>query len=280
MGSELVTIAREAATVCLDSEFTQLQPDLAQNTQETRMSTGPKLWIVDADPSTVEVYERVFSSTYTTRKFSSFDAFQKALDEVNLNGASRPVPDLVISDFSIGDRHFLSVLGRENSIIQPTFPFMIVSSLDDLDCMRKCFQAGASDYITKPFNESALKAKVERLLRIPFSNGFQIDPVSLTVGVGSKRSAPLTSRELQILAALYQAPGNSMTRKELKQKVWGDIKVNRNTFNVHLFNLRKKISGLGVKIQFTPSDIYTLQISGQIQGQLAAATAPATETIN
>lgn len=133
--------------------------------------------------------------------------------------------------------------------------------------MRLCFSKGASDYLTKPFAKSELIIKVERLFAQseqsskPYQ-GLLIDPVSLTVSCGTMTSVPLTTKELQIVTVIHQSQNYTVSRDDLVNRIWGKFKVSNNTLDVHIYNLRKKLTPLGLGINFTPPNLYFLSGEG------------------
>ncbi|MGZ3699092.1 MAG: GAF domain-containing protein, partial [Bdellovibrionota bacterium] len=91
-----------------------------------------------------------------------------------------------------------------------------------------------------------------------------VDPISFTVSRGAVRSSSLTSKELQIVAMLHQAPDHRLSRGELVHGIWGKLKVSTNSLDVHLFNVRKKLAPLGMEILFSPPNQYSLNLASRI----------------
>jgi DNA-binding response OmpR family regulator len=85
-----------------------------------------------------------------------------------------------------------------------------------------------------------------------------IDPSSFTVTRKHLRSAPLTSKEFQIVVLLQKATDHRLSRSDLVHGIWGQQKVSNNSLDVHLFNVRKKLSPLGLEIVFRPPNFYAL----------------------
>ncbi len=132
---------------------------------------------------------------------------------------------------------------------QTLVPALIISALSDVDERVKGLQAGADDYLTKPFSFAEMGARVEALLRRPS----QAQPLLLQAGRLSldllKRKAffdghgiDLTGREYQLLEYFIRRRGQLITRDMLLQQVWQlHFSPQTNVVDVHISKLRKKI---------------------------------------
>lgn len=221
--------------------------------------TRKNVWILEDEESARFVYESVFQDQYALKLLGSVEELRTALP------GSRP--DLLICDLRLPGESFLSFLESPHSQALSGLPFMVISSLDDNQALRQCFSKGALDYITKPFGREELLFKAERILSrpIPPTGGtysepppLRIDPSTMRVHRGQTSSSLLTAKEFQILSLLQQAPQHTVTRGEIVQKVWGNVKVGSKTLDVHIFNLRRKLNPIQVEISFGAPNHYRL----------------------
>jgi DNA-binding response OmpR family regulator len=116
-----------------------------------------------------------------------------------------------------------------------------------MDVLRHCFEFGAADYLTKPFSPNELALKVERVLANAEPQ-IMMDVRTFEVTVHGRGVSTLTGKEFQILSVLYQAKNRTASRSELLQRVWGTSHLETKALDVHMHNLRRKISSLGLKI--------------------------------
>jgi len=177
------------------------------------------------------------------------------------------LPDLLIADLRLPDGNFLTWLSQSEFSKQVTCPFLVVSSMSDLDVLRSCFEEGALDYLTKPFHKPELIVKVENNLKNRTSKPESKSPSAPVIEVlaaeneqenWNKLMRQLTARELRIFSSLYQNAGNPVSKHRLFEDVWGDVKVGKKTLDVHMFNLRRKLRSSSLQIEFRAPDQFVL----------------------
>ncbi len=217
------------------------------------------IWIVEDDPGSQFVYSEILGFRHRLQMFSSLQSFRTAWQN-----ESERKPDLMIIDLHLPDESFINFLqtdaGKE---MARTAPFIVVSSLDDLDALRICYEEGAVEFISKPFAKSELIVKVERTLATPkepkrsVGKSIQLDPTSFTLLKDGRRSEELTAKEYKILAIILGAKDHKITRKDLQEQVWGDQVISAKSLDQHFFHLRKKISPLGLEIMYA-APVYRL----------------------
>src|SRR4051812_29006150 len=102
------------------------------------MTEVTTIWILEDDIGAQFVYEETLGIRYQIENFNTVDALRRRLTE------SRNRPGLIIADLRLPDQSFLSFLNSKEASLLRNSPFLVVSSVDDLDSLRFCFSAGAS----------------------------------------------------------------------------------------------------------------------------------------
>jgi two-component system KDP operon response regulator KdpE len=157
-------------------------------------------------------------------------------------------PDLAILDLGLPDMDGLAVL-REIRRLTP-LPVIILSVRSSEEEIIAALDAGADDYLTKPFRTGELLARVRACLRKVagdasphlFSFGqLQIDLDARTVTKGSTL-VKLTAIEFALLSLFARNAGRVLTHRYILEQVWGPAYVDETQYTrVHVGNLRKKI---------------------------------------
>ena len=128
-------------------------------------------------------------------------------------------------------------------------PILILSARDAVAQRIAGLNAGADDYLTKPFDVEELIARVralQRRLHGAAQNVLEHGHLRLDLGALSVthegRAVALQRREFMLLQKLLAAPGQVMTRTQLEESLYGwDGSVESNALDVHVHNLRKKL---------------------------------------
>jgi two-component system, OmpR family, response regulator MtrA len=164
-----------------------------------------------------------------------------------LDALHRELPDLVLLDLMLPGKDGLTVC-REIRAESPVPVVMLTARGDTLDVVEG-LQAGADDYIVKPFKPKELIARIHaRLRRLgeAASEIFTIGDVVVDLGAHSvtrgSRSIILTPLEFDLLAALAARPGFVFSREQLLEEVWGyQHSGDTRLVNVHVQRLRGKV---------------------------------------
>lgn len=157
--------------------------------------------------------------------------------------------DLAVLDLGLPRLDGLTVLRRLRDT-GSTLPVLILTARDATQDRIAGLDAGADDYLVKPFDVSELKARLRALLRrsagrarvLIEHRGIRLDPSTQQVSY-QQQAVALTPKEYQLLYELLSPPGRVMTRERLTQLLYGwNEEAESNTLEVHIHNLRKKFS--------------------------------------
>jgi DNA-binding response OmpR family regulator len=156
---------------------------------------------------------------------------------------------------------------------------MMVTAKDAEEDKVRGFEAGADDYVTKPFSMKELVARINANLKrsetgqrgkILEAGDLQLDTKNFTARVGGE-PLDLRLKEFELLATLASAPGELKSREELAKEVWGHAGVGSSrTIDVHIRRVRAALEerssyryihtarGLGYRFEAKPKDLARL----------------------
>ena len=209
-----------------------------------------KVLVVDDDRSLREALRRALS----------LGGYEVALAEGGQQGLSQVAlesPDAVVLDIGMPDIDGLEVCrrvrhaGNRLPILMLTARDAVADRIDGLD-------AGADDYLVKPFDVGELKARLRALVRRTGSpegapekelefGQLRLDAVRHGVAVG-ERFTELTRTELQLLELLMENPGRVLAHGVIYDRVWGyDFGPGSNALRVYVGYLRRKLEAAGAR---------------------------------
>ena len=209
------------------------------------MSETTKILIVDDDPDIRNVLNLLLRSDYETAEAA--DGFA-AVEYIQQN----PETDLVILDVMMPGMDGIETCGkiRESSNV----PILFLTAKSAEQDRIAAYRSGGDDFLSKPFSQPELLAKVSSLLRRyreyrgkPASTVWNFGNLEVDLNTRMVRNAgenvPLTDTEYSILECLVKNRGRTVTTQELYESVWNEkfLPGSGNTIMVHVLNLRRKI---------------------------------------
>ncbi len=167
--------------------------------------------------------------------------------EAGLAAALDKPPDLVLLDLMIPKLDGVEVCRRLRSA--GNTPIIILTARDSVEDKIRGLDAGADDYVTKPFAFDELLARVRAALRRHEPDEEIIQVADLTIHPASRgvtrgsREIELTAREYDLLLFLARNAGKVMDRNTIFERVWGyTFDVESDTIKVYVRYLRKKLN--------------------------------------
>ena len=164
--------------------------------------------------------------------------------------------DLVLLDLMLPDGRgagFLKALRARGEVT----PVIILSALDQISDRIEGLNAGADDYLVKPFDLSELAARIGAVARRYSGNPnpvITLGPLSVDLAARSLRRAgrpvQLTAREWALFEALLTRPGQLLSRAQLEEKLYAfDSEIESNTIEAHVSRLRKKLGAGAIQTE-------------------------------
>jgi two-component system, OmpR family, response regulator MprA len=188
------------------------------------------------------------------RRALSYEGYQveTALDgETGINQARDWRPDLIILDLMLPGMDGLEVTQRMRT--QGNIPILMLTAKDTTTDRVLGLDAGADDYMTKPFELDELLARVRALLRrtqlerapVLTFNDLTLD-TSTRLASRQNRPIALTAKEYDLLELFMRHPRQVMTREMIFDRVWGyDFGGESNVLDVYIRYLRQKLESDG-----------------------------------
>ena len=173
--------------------------------------------------------------------------------------ALREIPDLIILDLMLPGRDGFGVFRELRKDPRTSgIPVIMLTARAQTEDRIQGLEAGADDYLTKPFSPKELLLRVKAVLKraeappgsVHFTHGpFRFDKNSLKFYLKDE-AVELTSTEFKLLLYLCERPGKPQDRNELLRVIWGySDAVHSRTLDTHLKRLRKKLESHGSWIE-------------------------------
>ncbi|MBM7824866.1 DNA-binding response OmpR family regulator [Arcanobacterium pluranimalium] len=178
-----------------------------------------------------------------------YEVTAAATGEAALSAMINPI-DLVILDLGLPDMDGLDV-ARKARQEGRDFPILILTARSEEVDMVVSLDAGADDYVTKPFRLAELLARVRALLRRSVHddrNSGELNAQDIRVDVDAHRAysgskeLQLTAKEFELLSVLISHAGSVVSREDLMRIVWGSaVDVSTKKLDMHISWLRRKL---------------------------------------
>ncbi len=219
------------------------------------MAERPHVLVVDDD-------EDVRTSLQRALRVSGFTVRSAADGASALRAVAEATPDCVVLDINMPGMDGVAVVTALRALGHEV-PVCVLSARDTVDDRVAGLEAGADDYLVKPFALNELIARLRALLRrAPAATGgavlsvgpVRIDPARRQVTVAGDE-VDLTKREYELLAVLAENATLVLSRQRLLELVWGyDFAVDTNVVDVFVGYLRRKLEASG-----TPRMVHTVR---------------------
>jgi DNA-binding response OmpR family regulator len=207
--------------------------------------SGPLILLVDDDPG-------IRRSVAAGLELEGFRVLPASGGRAGLAAAATERPDVVLLDLAMPDLDGLEVLlelrGGGNDV-----PVCILSARDEVDDRVRGLEAGADDYVVKPFALEEVTARLHALLRrrpAGAESALAVGDLELDPQEKSARRAGrelvLTRREFELLHLFLRHPGEVLERKRLHEEIWGyTFDPGTNVADVFVGYLRRKLEADG-----------------------------------
>ena len=203
--------------------------------------TVPRVLVVDDEPHITDLVTTAF-------RYDGFEAEQVMSGQAALSSIAADPPDLVVLDVMLPgiDGFECCRLLRRTSAV----PVIMVTARNDTHDVVAGLEAGADDYVTKPFVAKELAARIRALLRrsrsVDASDVLSFGEGEVLPDEGTVRRAGIevhcTRTEFRLLCELATNPGKVLSREQLLDRVWGyDYFGDGRLVDVHIRRLRTKI---------------------------------------
>lgn len=214
------------------------------------------IFVIEDDQSISELLEIALKSySYDVYLFEDAESALQKLEEIK--------PNLIICDVMLPNLDGISAIAkvRENPLFKTT-PIILLTAKDNEFDKIKGLDAGADDYVTKPFSIMELMARVRSQFRKLENtsaslneSSSDVDNIDTQIKVGNiildnfsrdvfvdNQKIELTFKEFELLHYLLKNKNKSISREEILNKIWGyDYSGETRTVDIHIKTLRKKL---------------------------------------
>ncbi len=207
-------------------------------------ATSLNILVVDDEAALRETLTRSF-----TREGHVVEAVGSGVEA--LAAAARARFDVVLLDVALGASPSGYEVCRTLRAQRDMVPIIMLTALDSEADVVQGLEAGADDYVTKPFGLAELRSRISAVLRraaprAPEREVLEVGPVRLDASrrevAARGEEVRLTFSEFELLAELLSEPGRLFNRQELLRAIWGDSAYrDPRAIDVHIRHLREKL---------------------------------------
>lgn len=156
--------------------------------------------------------------------------------------------DVVILDIMLPDMDGVTICGFIKDNVDPTPPVLMMTARDSIEDKTVGFDAGADDYLTKPFDQYELLLRCKALTRrqqLHQSQTVHIGDLSFNdrqqLAQRNGKDLKLSTTNFKILSLLVKAYPNAVSRQEIIHQVWGDDFPDTDALRSHIYTLRRAL---------------------------------------
>lgn len=214
------------------------------NSPEPAATTPPLVLVVDDEPQ----LRRFLRATLPANGYGIVEASSAA---EALREAATRTPDLILLDLGLPDLDGVEVTRRLRE--WTAIPIIVLSARDQERDKIEALDAGADDYLTKPFGTGELLARIRVALRHAalrpagaLEPVFELDGLKVDLGAHrifvGEREVHLTRTEYRLLALLVKHAGRVVTHRQLLKEIWGPGSIEHTHYlRVYMAQLRRKL---------------------------------------
>jgi two-component system, OmpR family, KDP operon response regulator KdpE len=209
------------------------------------MTDRPRVLVIDDE-------RQILRALKVILREAGYEVVEAATIKEALDRAAVRAPDAAIVDLMLPDGSGVELCRRLRE--WSTMPIIVLSAIGEEEAKVEALEAGADDYVTKPFGPRELVARVAAALRrageTPSEPAIEVDGLQVDLNARVVRrdgeEVHLTPIEFDLLRTLVRHRGRLMTHRALLVEVWGpQYADDTQVLRVHIANLRRKIEPSG-----------------------------------
>ena len=227
------------------------EPDHGPEHEERPTTRAYSILVVEDDPTISDLL------AYNLRR-AGYTARQERSGTAGLEAALAGEGDLVLLDLMLPGLDGISA-AREIRRRRPGLPVIMLTARGDRETVLRGFEAGADDFVTKPFDMDVLLARIQARLRTggaapverrPLQLGdATLDPDGRTLS-GPTSTVELKPREYDLMELFLVEPGRLLTREDIVERVWHHRYLSGSrSLDVHIRRLRRKLTQSGCDVR-------------------------------